>query len=92
MPTGMEMMLKSMGFDAEKIQRDLNEFMNAVSYVQEQLHVIKESLTRLEIKFDTLPYDVPVSVSPESLKAQYERERMLSDGNSNNGNRDDYSN
>lgn len=71
-------MMKLLGLDPEKIKSMMteskDEIMKVVNGINVKLDNIQESLTRIEVKLDTFPYDTPVEILPE---------RMLTHGGNN---------
>jgi hypothetical protein len=63
MATGMEMMLKSMGFDPEKIKTTLIEAKNEI---MAQVESVNTKLARIESKLDAL--NAPETGQPASVQ------------------------
>jgi len=92
---GIEMMLKSMGIDPEKIRASLvdaqAQVMNEISKVHKLLESIDAKVTRIEIKLETIPTNEAMKLLADNedvvvkeLESLYGRGN--NDGNRNNDN------
>ena len=93
---GVDMMLKSMGIDPEKIKQSLMEaqqaIMSEVKEIHNKLDTINNRLIRIETKLDTMPQDEAYKLLAENeisvideLRSSY---GINSDGNGYNGKND----
>ena len=89
---GMQMMLKSMGVEPEKIQAQLTQAKDAieakVTSVDEKLSLILEKLTRIETKLQTMPDSEVMKLLAENS----ELESMYVRGNNSNSDGNDAAN
>lgn len=96
---GMGMMLKSLGFDPEKIKKQLSEaqaaieervqgITNRLSEIESQNDSIYASLQRIEMKLGTLPESelmkIIASKTPEEIDADVKEIYGRNDGGNNN--------
>lgn len=93
--TGMEMMLKSMGFDPDKIKQSLMQAQQQieaqVKSVHDKLVVIDERLQRLELHFKTLPDAELNKILASKSQAEIAEELEQLYGRNSNGDHDNRS-
>ena len=95
MASGIEMMLKSMGFDPEKLKAQLTQaqtvLTDKVTEIESKLTSIQDSMLRIEIKLNTLPVEMAQKLLTDNAPSIAELERIYGgrndhdNGNGNNG-------